>query len=129
MHVQTKRICYITPGIFLESAEDKLIIFSYTLIFYRNKGPRILMAELNKENINTKQPSCYQNILFLHPDFFFLFQMQHAYIQVPKTFLTTMQNYLTTAQNTKMRSFTKFQLNRKLNYIEMFLGFPRHQTS
>lgn len=48
MHVQTKRLCYITPDIFLESAEDKLIIFSYTLAFYRHRGPRILMAELNK---------------------------------------------------------------------------------
>lgn len=117
MHVQAK------------SAEDKLIIFSYTLAFYRHRRPRILMAELTKDTINTKQHNCYQNILFLHPEFFFLFQMQHAYIHVPKTFLTTMQNYSTTAQNTKTSSFMKFQLNRKLNYIEMFLGFHHHQIS
>ena len=87
------------------------------------------MAELNKGNINTKQHSCNQDILFLHPEFFFLLQMQHAYIQVPKTFLTTMQNYSTMAQNTKMSLFMKFQLNRKLNYTEMFLGFHHHQIS
>jgi hypothetical protein len=50
----------------------------HTSAFYRQRGPRILMAELNKENINTKQHNCYQNILFLHPEFFFLFQTQHA---------------------------------------------------
>jgi len=55
--------------------------------------------------------------------------MQHAYIQVTKTFPTTFQNYSTTAQNTKMSSFMKFQLNRKLNYIEMFLVFHHHQIS
>lgn len=28
------------------------------------------MAELNNENINTKQPNCYQNIFFRQPEFF-----------------------------------------------------------
>lgn len=70
MYVHTDRICYITPDISLESAEDMLVIFSYTLAFYRHRGPRILMAELNKENINTKH-NYYQNIVFLHPELFF----------------------------------------------------------
>jgi len=83
-HVQANRVCYITPDIFLDSTEDKLIIFSYALAFYRHRGPRILMAELNKGNINTKQHSCNQDILFLHPEFFFCFKCSMPIFKFPK---------------------------------------------
>jgi hypothetical protein len=55
--------------------------------------------------------------------------MQLVYNKVPKTFLTTMQNYSPIAQNTKTSLFMKLQLNEKLNYIEMFLGLHHYQIS
>ena len=84
----------------LESAEDKLVIFSYTLAFYRHRGPRILMAELNKENINTKQHNCYQHILFLTPEFFFCFKCSMPMFKFPNH---STQPHKTTQQQHKIQ--------------------------
>jgi hypothetical protein len=69
MHVQAKRICYITPDIFLESAEDKLVILFTLWPFADIEGQEFSWQSLTKKT-NTKQHSCYQDILFLHPEIF-----------------------------------------------------------
>lgn len=108
----SKIICYITPDIFLESAEDKLVIFSYTLAFYRHRGPRILMAELKKENVNIKQHNCYQNILFLHPEFIFCFKCSMPIFKFPKR---SSQPCKTTQQQYKIKTWAHLQ---NFNLIE-----------